>query len=143
MNWGRGMLLVYVGFVGVMLFMVVKSFSNDQQLVTEDYYAEELQFQNRIDATGNALPYADSVQFNVENGNLQLSFPQTLHALKDGQLYFYRASDAKKDIKIPIQLDGSGLQTIQSGALDKGYYTVKMNWILNGKEYYMERNIFI
>ncbi len=143
MNWGRSILLVYVGFVAVILFMVVKSFGNDQELVTDDYYAEELQFQHRIDASNNARPYIDSVQMKVADGNVALTFPATLRTVHDGQLYFYRASDADKDVKMPLVLDTNGMQMIPASKLGKGYYTVKMSWSLNGKAYYMERNIFI
>lgn len=143
MNWGRSMLLVYVGFVAAILFMVVKSFGNDQELVTDDYYAEELQFQNRIDAANNAKPYVDSVQMQVAAGNVALTFPATLRNVRDGQIYFYRASDADKDVKLPLVMDANGTQIIPASKLGKGYYTVKMSWSLNGKAYYMERNIFI
>ena len=51
MSWGKILLVAYVTFVGVMLFMVVKSFQQDYDLVTPDYYAAELKFQDQIDAS--------------------------------------------------------------------------------------------
>ena len=52
-NWGTKIALSFVGFCGLMIFMTVKSFNTDFHLVTEDYYAEELQYQDHIDRVKN------------------------------------------------------------------------------------------
>jgi hypothetical protein len=50
MNWGYKILFVYLAFVAGILLMVFKSSIQKRDLVTPDYYAKELKYQQRIDA---------------------------------------------------------------------------------------------
>ena len=42
MSWGTKILIVFILFVGGILFMVIKSSIQKTDLVTTDYYAKEL-----------------------------------------------------------------------------------------------------
>jgi predicted dehydrogenase len=53
MNWGYKIMLVYLVFISGMLFMAFKSSEQDIELVTEDYYAKELVYQQKIDEIKN------------------------------------------------------------------------------------------
>lgn len=139
------MLLVYVGFVAVILFMVVRSFGHEVELVTDDYYAEELKFQNRIDAEKNALPYVDSVSIASDAQSVNLQFPPTLTDISNGKAYFYKASDADQDLHLNLQPDASGKVQFDRAQhkFVKGFYTLKLSWNKDGKEFYMERNVYL
>lgn len=50
-NWGKGIVLVYSLFVLGILYLVYQSKQQKLDLVYDDYYAQELMFQNQIDAT--------------------------------------------------------------------------------------------
>ena len=50
MNWGYKILFVYIAFIAGILLMVFKSSTQKRDLVTADYYAKELKYQERIDA---------------------------------------------------------------------------------------------
>lgn len=143
MNWGRSMLLVYIGFVAIIVFMVVKSFSHDVDLVTDDYYAEELRFQDRIDAEKNALPLKDSIEIAVQGSAVVLQFPAGMSAMQSGEAYFYRASDSDRDIRLPMSPNDSGIVRFDKEAFTKGFYTVKLSWTSDGKPYFVERNIYL
>ncbi|WP_369886606.1 FixH family protein [Aquimarina sp. AD10] len=52
-NWGTAIVLVFIGFISFILYFVVRmnteqKFTHD--LVTEEYYKEELAFQKEINA---------------------------------------------------------------------------------------------
>ena len=49
MNWGHKIIAVYVVFIAGMIFLVFKSSRQNIELVTEDYYAKELVYQQKID----------------------------------------------------------------------------------------------
>jgi hypothetical protein len=57
MNWGYKILFVYAIFITGILFMVFKSATQKMDLVTPDYYAKELKYQEKIDESNrvNAL----------------------------------------------------------------------------------------
>ena len=45
MNWGYKILTVYIIFIAGILFLVFKSSNQNQDLVTKDYYEQELKYQ--------------------------------------------------------------------------------------------------
>ena len=55
MNWGFKILMLYAAFVGMIIFLVFRTAHENIDLVTEDYYQQELAFQNKIDQTAAAL----------------------------------------------------------------------------------------
>lgn len=143
MHWGRKILIVYTAFVGVMIFMVVKSFHNTNDLVTDDYYADELKFQDQINATQNALVYKDSIELKQQGDKVELMFPRAFANATEGQVHFYRASDAKKDVTVALQLDPSGEQQFDRKQFEDGFYTVKISWKKENIAYYTEKNIML
>ena len=52
-NWGTGITIFFLSFVVFMLFMAYKCFQTDFDLVTEDYYAKELVYQETIKKLNN------------------------------------------------------------------------------------------
>ena len=58
LSWGTGILLAILAFVGfIMYFFVITLVDKqyDHELVTENYYAQELDFQKDIDAQKQTL----------------------------------------------------------------------------------------
>ena len=52
LNWGTGIVIAFVGFISFIMYFVITMNTDkalDHDLVTEDYYKEELEFQNDID----------------------------------------------------------------------------------------------
>ena len=47
MNWGNRIILVFVCFIAFILSMVTRAFQQDFDLVAEDYYAQELNYQKK------------------------------------------------------------------------------------------------
>ena len=54
-NWGKGIVLVYACFVVGMLYLVFQSKQQKIDLVVDDYYQQELKFQQQIDASNRAV----------------------------------------------------------------------------------------
>lgn len=55
MDWGKGILLTIIGFVVLIMTMVMISVRMDGiELVTENYYEEEIRYQDRIDESNSA-----------------------------------------------------------------------------------------
>ncbi len=54
MNWGKGLALSLIAFAAMMAAFGIASARRSEALVTEEYYEEELRFQDRIDAQDRA-----------------------------------------------------------------------------------------
>jgi hypothetical protein len=141
MDWGKGILLTIIGFVALIMTMVVISVRMDGiELVTENYYEEEIKFQDRIDNTNAVLELdREVITYNAQSKRIELDLPNgTL-----GSLELFRPSDSKLDQKISIQVSHSGITEIPVAQLKSGYWKVQLKWSENGVDHYQEKKITI
>lgn len=145
MSWSVKITILYLGFVAMILTLVFMCMNQSVDLVSKDYYAQELVYQKRIDATNNEKKLAETVQYEINQDRITIKFPSELHANGNvnGKILFYRPSDPKLDVEFPITLDATGKQVISSGRLKKGVYKMQLSWISGSTEYFKEEVIFI
>ena len=74
MNWGTKITLVYVGFVMLIVSLVFISATNKSELVAADYYEQELKFQDRIDAVKNEQELAVTINYEVLDQFIALTY---------------------------------------------------------------------
>jgi hypothetical protein len=143
MNWGHKITLVFIAFVGLMAYMVYQSFQVNIDLVTEDYYQEELKYQQTIDKMKNTRQLGQRISFKQENQQLIVQFPDLFEKELNGEINLFRPSDARFDVNTKITLDQNHRQSISTAELAKGYYKVKLDWKDGKKAYYHEESIYI
>ncbi len=145
MNWGTKIALIYAGFVAFSITMVVVCVKqNDIHLVSKEYYKEEIAYQDQIDKLQNAEQLRGQLGFQYigEKQVVEFFFPQFL-ADATGEILFFRPSDARKDVKIPVRMDESGKQVVPVAQLDKGLWKVKIKWSANNKDFFSEQVLVI
>ena len=143
MNWGSKILIVYVVFVLGIVFMVYKSSTQNTDLVTTDYYAKELKYQDKIDEAKRVSALSDSVAYSIKNNALTIQFPRDFAGKQlAGEAVLYCPSDEKKDMKQRFTLKDEPLQ-MQIPAGDKGLYELHLSWQDGGVTYYIEKKIII
>lgn len=143
--WGKGIFILYSGFVLFMLAIVIFSTMQDFQLVEKNYYQNELKYQSRIEQTQNHLSLETKPIWvlNQDEKVLTLKFPSEF--MSDGisgTVLFFRPSDKSHDIKVELLPDPSGLQIIPIDKLIKGKWKLKVNWESKNTKYYFE-DIFV
>ena len=141
-NWGYKILLVYGVFVLGIMLLVYKSSQQKFDLVQKDYYADELKFQNVIDASQKAKDLGGELKTLRQGGHLVISLPAGFdNKAAKGTAHLYYAADEKKDISKDFVTSNGEFQmellTMMSGA-----YTLKLNVEMNGVQYYYEQKIF-
>ncbi|MFM8450624.1 MAG: FixH family protein [Haliscomenobacter sp.] len=138
-NWGTGIALFYGTFVVVLLYFVFKSTGQDNSLVSEEYYAEDLSYQKHYDKLRNAQALEKDLDISApaNSGKVVLQFPDNLGAVT-GQIQFFCPSDSKQDFTVPVQTDTSYAQSVPNTSLKKGMWRVKVNWSAGETEYYRE-----
>lgn len=138
-NWGTKIFLTYGLFVVFMLGMVYLCMQQDFDLVTPDYYAQELKYQEVIDGQQNLKALGKPVSIEQAGQLLSVALPQQ-HIDGKGQVMFYRPDNSALDFTIPL-----GAETTVMLAMDrlkKGMYKVKTSWTHEGKRYYDEQSFF-
>ncbi|NNG27607.1 MAG: nitrogen fixation protein FixH [Ignavibacteriaceae bacterium] len=143
-SWGTGIVIAFAIFMGVTVSTAVYLMNQDVNLVADDYYDQEIKYQQQIDRI-NRTNKLDEKNIIVFNGSaINVTIPESLIGRDlTGEIYFYRPSDKTSDIKIPLYPDTLGLQVIPVSSLEKGLWAVKVNWLTGDNEYYAEERIFI
>jgi hypothetical protein len=141
MNWGHKIMVVYLIFVAGILFLVYKTSQEKVDLVTKDYYAEEIQYQKKIDQTERSNALSVPITFEIVNGELTIHFPSEFKEKKiTGDILLYCPSDEGKDIKQSFSMNGS-VYTMKLPAANKGLHVLKLNWTIDGVSYYFEKKL--
>ena len=142
MNWGKKIAIVYIGFVIFMLGLVYMCLQQkDIFLVTEDYYKQELAFQDKIDAVQNANALSTPVAVLQTSDGIAINFPEECKGAS-GNAILYRPSDAGQDIRLPFKLSASSTLPIATANLAKGSWTLKLDWKDEAnKQYYLEQKL--
>jgi len=139
MNWGNRIVLAFVCFAGFIGYMVVRAFQEDFDLVTEDYYAREINFQQKLEKLAITESTGRSVKVKQELANVVVEFPD--HAA-EGTIEFYHPSREMFDKRYKIDLN-SGSQLISKEDLIPGNYRININWTADGQDFLQESKIFI
>ena len=141
MNWGHGLTLFFVGFVLFMSTLVVICMRQDNiHLVTQNYYEEEIKYQDRIDKIANAADLGYKVfNYHVQDKTVGLNLPPNAV----GVLHLFRPSDARLDRKFDVEIESGKAFTVNLSDLKPGYWRMKLTWEEGGKEYYLEERITI
>ncbi|MGB5402439.1 FixH family protein [Robiginitalea sp.] len=143
-NWGTGIFLSFVAFIVFILYFVVLSFRDPQSnhdLVTEDYYQQELKYQQDIDASANLNKSGAQIQVTKIPEGLSVVFPATFTPDEiKGTVSLYRPSNKQLDFKTPIQLSERQLLIPKSRLLD-GRWDIRIEWTYEGKPYLYQNKL--
>lgn len=138
-NWGHGIALFYGIFAVTLLSVVIKTTKYDHSLVTEEYYAKDLAYQEQYDKmeNSNKLKQAVKVWKDEATHSLSISFPEELHNI-EGEVTFYRPSNSEKDFTVPFRLQDGNLLEYNTKDMLSGLWTIKIDWKAGQTPYYQE-----
>lgn len=145
MNWGNRLIVVFIVFGGMISYMVYRCMRTPVDLVSANYYKEELAYQEVIDGTraANGLSARPKLREQA-SGDIDVQMPAEMNGrLVDGFIIFYCPSDMARDRQVPLEPDQRGRQLIAGRLVPAGVYTVKLSWKTGGKQYYSEQSMEI
>lgn len=143
LNWGHKLVLVFLVFGASMSFLVYRSVTTNFELVSKEYYKDEIEYQQVIDGTRAASQLSGQLQISQANDSILIRFPNEMSTgMVKGRIWFYYAPDARRDRKFPIEVSGIGHKIAGTYFLP-GNYTVKTWWEHDGKQYYNDQKITI
>lgn len=136
-SWGTGIWAFYGLFVLMIITLVGMSVSQKIDLVTDNYYEEELIYQGRIDKIAHAKQLAVPLKWEVVAEGIKIQFPTDMKGVS-GEVNFYCPSDKGKDFKVTIQPDASGSQFVSTQKAAAGRYKMQIDWQAKGVGYWNE-----
>jgi hypothetical protein len=141
-NWGTGILIVIIVFLIAIISFVIFTTTHKVNLVEEDYYPKELNFDSQIEKNSNTEALDEKVSFIVKDSLVVIAFPDFVDAkLVEGTILVYRPSDYDEDLRYNIELDTNNHQYIPTYKLLQGKYILKIDWTFEGKNYFQEKVI--
>ena len=141
MSWGNKLVIVFVCFVALMAFMVYNCFKVPVNLVSKEYYKDELAYQEVIDGKNRVHALGSDVKLSERDNVIMLELPAAMQQQAvTGNVWFYCPSSAKQDLKFSLQPDDNGRQFIERDSLLPGNYQVKIDWTTAGENYYSEQH---
>ncbi len=119
--------------------MVSLSISQKVDLVSKDYYEQELQFQNKINLMDRTRLLSEQLSWQVQNDELVLDFPDQFKGQQtSGKVFFFRPSDAVLDKNFELQTDTLNTKSKSIKKLKSGLYKIQINWEVENIQYYNE-----
>ena len=144
LNWGTGIVIAFIGFISfIMYFIITMNIDDtyDHDLVTEDYYAEELAYQKDIDKLKNSKKLGENITYKKTETGLKITFPSNLDYKKiTGKLFLYRPSNKQLDFESTISLSNPHLLIPDTRLVD-GRWNIKIDWQYKGKSYLFKESI--
>lgn len=138
-NWGTGIALVYIGFaigMGTLVYLCVRQ---NIELVRDDYYTQEIHYQQRIDQKANTVALTQRLEINYDRRNalVTMDFPMELTNTSTVALHLYRPDNGTLD-KAMTQALHDNVATVSTKGLKAGLWHLEMSWSCDGKDYFQE-----
>lgn len=144
-NWGTGIVIAIVLFmVFILSFVYLTIFVEkyEHHLVSEDYYKDELHYQEEIDKMNNANFLPENVSLSNSDKGIIIHFPEDKDFNKiKGKVNFLRRSNEKLDFERNINLTGSSM-LIEDHLLIPGKWEIKVDWQYEEVEYLLKESWF-
>lgn len=133
MKWVISAFIGFSLFIGTLVFICVRQ---DVNLVSVNYYQDELVHQQKMDKQRNMLDLKDQPTIELKDHQVKILYNE-LSRLTNGELRLTRPSDSKLDQR--FQLTQSKEQSFQLTISENGLYRVTLQWTMDGKDYYYEK----
>jgi hypothetical protein len=140
-NWATGIVLAYTGFVALTIIMVVSTYKQNIDLITPDYYEQELKFQQRQAELTRSSHLKENLKVTLSGAEIAIQFPE--NSTIKGEVQLFRPSDKKLDVRMPIKNNAGSAMYIGTAQLHKGMYKLQISWMMNDVAYFNEEIIVI
>jgi hypothetical protein len=142
MNWGKWIVVSFLLFAGLMTTIVTISMKQDVNLVSSQYYQDDLDFQEQLDRKNNTAALVRQPEITITQQQLQVNFPEKT-SVESGVIKLFRPSTDKLDQNFVLQASNESTHVFALKPLDRGAYRVKMTWKVDDKEYYLEKFVVL
>jgi hypothetical protein len=144
--WPLGIIVAFALFIIGTVALIVIACSNSMDLVSTDYYEQEIHYQTRLDQLSRTrkLGAQASVAYLPGAQRITVNLPAShLRADLVGEVLLYRPSAAGLDRTIKLRLDSNGVQHIDAANLSGGLWKVRVLWAVGKQEYFIDQTMMI
>ena len=143
-NWGTGIVIAFIAFITFILYFVVRMSMDDSanhDLVTEEYYKQELAYQKEIDASNTATELGATLKLEQSEEGITIFFPEKFDPKKiTGTVSLYRPSNKHLDLDFPLSLSKTHL-LIPDNRLVDGRWDITIKWQYEGNKFLFKERL--
>ena len=142
-SWGKKIFILYTTFVLAMGFLVYKCWQVNYDLVSKDYYNDELAYQQIIDGSARSSESGEVIRLKQVEKGVLINF-ENFNNLSEvtGDCHFYYAPDAAVDFKMALRAGTDSTQFVEHD-FQPGSYIVKIKWSIDNQLHYQEKKLMI
>jgi hypothetical protein len=142
--WPLGLVVTFVLFFCGMATVVFIAATHREDLVSDNYYEQELKYQNQIDASARAQKSGAAIACDSAETAVVIRLPAAQMAQNlSGTIEFYRPSAPGLDRELPLTPRADGTQTLDVSKFAAGLWRVRVKWVAAGENYFLERKITV
>lgn len=142
MNFGNWIVVAFVLFaifIGTLVTVCVKQ---DINLVSKNYYNDELKYQDQIGRINNTNKLAVKPTIVKVDSNVQVQFDSKFK-IQNGELKMFCPADPMRDKTFTLFPSTGNTQLFDISSLRSGMYKARLLWSMDGKEYFVESVIYV
>ena len=143
LSWGTGIAITLAAFMSFILFLVFQTTQVNHDLDAADYYKQEINYQQKIEAKANFDALNQPLQVQQDESSLTVHFPKTAEeGARSGELHFFRPDNSRLDVLVDLE-PTAGSQQIDKDQLLPGKYRLRLSWQQDQRDYFTEQTLFI
>ena len=141
MNWGKGLTIAIIAFMSFILYMVITLMTKgNADLVSEDYYKKEIEYEKEITALKNSENATEKVTINNKGEFIVFQFPTTKE-IDNIEIHLLRPNNDKADLTFS-EKDTKNVM-IEKKKLEKGVYKASIRYDSEGQPFLQKEELNI
>lgn len=140
MSWGKGIIIGMAAFMGFILFLVISLMQHKVDLVSEDYYQQEIDYDTHMNAVNAYNQSKEKIAVKLTAKELQLQFPATM---QDDSIHVLLKRPDNEKLDMQLGIAGMPLAAIPLEKLQKGRYDLIITGSVEKQEFIYEDAITI
>lgn len=130
MNWGKGLTIAMVLFIGFITTMVVIMISHNVELENPEYYKMDLAYNGEMEALGRENQLVNHIEFIQNDSSFLVRVPAN-EFITDVSIFFHRPNDESQDFV--VEIGEKRLEKISMDKLNPGIYNIEVRFFAKGK----------
>jgi nitrogen fixation protein FixH len=143
--WPIAIVAFFAVFATFLAVFVIWAVGQKQDLVAENYYEQEIRYQQRLDKINRTQVVAaqTAVTFDAAKNCVIVALPAAQAREASGRIHFYRPSNARLDHEMSLALNAAGVQSLDARSLASGLWKVRVEWTAQGADYFLDQSLVI
>lgn len=140
MNWGRGLMMAMIAFMGFIVTLVVSMISHNVELDKEEYYQLDLAYDGEMEALSRAHQMTEKIEVTKDGEAYLVKVPSN-EFITDVSVFFSRPNDETKDFV--VEVGEKRLEKIPLENLEPGIYNIELRYFSKGKACLQKERIYV